>query len=128
MQEDENEDATGEEVNQTIKDCILKAYLDSPISLTTTWRWLCRLGFHYDNRKKSFFVDGHERPDVVFRRNEFCSKYLSNLEPRTHRWIQVTKETVEKWKSENKISEDDAGRGYTYYQDQHSGVPGNEMV
>jgi hypothetical protein len=128
LQEGENKDATGEEANQTIKDYILKAYLDSPISLTTTWRWLRRLGFHYDNRKKSFFVDGHERPDVVFRRNEFCSKYLSNLEPRTHRWIQVTKETVEKWKSENKISEDDAGRGYTYYQDQHSGVPGDEMV
>jgi hypothetical protein len=35
---------------------------------------------------------------------------------------------VKKWKSENKISEDDAGRGYTYYQDQHSGVPGDEMV
>jgi hypothetical protein len=128
LQEGENKDATGEEANQTIKDYILKAYLDSPISLTTTWRWLRRLGFHYDNRKKSFFVDGHERPDVVFRRNEFCSKYLSNLEPRTHRWIQVTKETVEKWKSENKISEDVAGHGYTYCQEQHSGMPGDEMV
>jgi hypothetical protein len=127
VQESKNEGTTGEEENQTIKDCLLKAYLDSPISLTTTWRWLHRLGFHYDNRKKSFFVDGHERPDVVCRRNEFCSKYLSTLEPRTHRWIQVTKETVEKWKSENKISEDDAGRGYTY-REQHSGVPGIEMV
>ena len=49
----------------TIKDCLLKAYLDLPISVTTTWRWLRRLGFHFDNRKKSFFVDGHERPNVV---------------------------------------------------------------
>jgi hypothetical protein len=101
---------------QTIKDCLLPSYLDLPISLTTTWRWLRRLGFHYDNRKKSFFVDGHERPDVVFYRNDFCSKYLSKLEPRTHRWIQVTKETVEKWKSERRILEDaeQTERGYTY--------------
>jgi hypothetical protein len=100
----------------TIKDCLLKAYIDLPISVTTTWLWLRRLGFHYDNRKKSFFVDGHERPDVAFYRNDFCSKYLSKLEPRTHRWIQVTKETVEKWKSERRILEDaeQTERGYTY--------------
>jgi hypothetical protein len=102
---------------QTIKHCLLQLYLGLPISLTTTWQWLRRLGFHYDNRKKSFFVDGHERPDVVFYRgNDFCSKYLSKLEPRTHRWIQVTKETVEKWKSERRILEDaeQTERGYTY--------------
>jgi hypothetical protein len=33
----------------------------------------------------------------------------------------VTKETVEKWKSENRISDDAAGRGYTY-QEQTSGI------
>ena len=51
-------------------------------------------------------VDGHERPDFVFYRNDFCSKYLSKLEPPTHRWIQVTKETVDKWKSERRMSVD----------------------
>ena len=78
-----------------------------------TWRWLRRLGFSYDTRKKSFFVDGHERPNVVCRRNEFCLLYLSKLEPKTHRWIQVPKETVETWKTEKKISDDT--RGYHYH-------------
>jgi hypothetical protein len=27
---------------------------------------------HYDARKKSFYVDGHEREDVVADRTSFC--------------------------------------------------------
>jgi hypothetical protein len=110
--EDENENAN----NRPIQDCLIQLYLDFPISISTTWRWLQHLGFSYDNRKKSFFVDGHERPNVVFRRNEFCTLYLSKLEPRTHRWIQVTKEAVEKWKAEKRIPEDDT-RGYHYHSE-----------
>ncbi|KAI2500095.1 hypothetical protein MHU86_14362 [Fragilaria crotonensis] len=64
------------------------------------------------------------RPNVVFHRNEFCTKYLSKLEPRTHRWIQVRRETVEKWKSEKRISDDVGGQGYSY-QEQPSG---KEMI
>jgi hypothetical protein len=46
-----------------------------------------------------FFVDSHKRPNVVFHRNQICKDYLSTKhEPRCHRWIQVTKETVEQWK------------------------------
>ena len=97
----------------TIRDCLLQVYIECPISLSTTLRWLRRICFSYDTRKKSFFVDGHERPNVVFRRNEFCTLYLTKLEPRTHRWIQVTAETVENWKRDNKVSEHD-NRGYNY--------------
>jgi hypothetical protein len=64
---------------QTIRHCLLQVYLKFPMSLsTTTWRWLRRLGFLYDARKKSFFVDGHKRPNVVFKRNEFCTLYLTS--------------------------------------------------
>ena len=63
-----NEDEDEEDAEAT-KESLLNGYLDCPISFTTAWRWLRCLGFHYDNRKKSFFVDGHERPNVVFHRN-----------------------------------------------------------
>ncbi|KAI2509402.1 hypothetical protein MHU86_5035 [Fragilaria crotonensis] len=102
--QEDNDDSSRVQKNQTIRDCLLQVYLEFPISLTTTWRWLRRFGFSYDARKKSFFVDGHERPNVVFKRNEFCTLYLTKLEPRAHRWIQVTKQTVERWKRENKVS------------------------
>jgi hypothetical protein len=52
--EDENER------NTQIQDYPLQVYLDCPVFISTTWRWLRRLGFTYDTQKKSFFVDGHE--------------------------------------------------------------------
>ena len=68
--------------------------------------WLQRLGYHHDNRKKSsFFVDhGHERPDVVLYQNDSHTHYLSKLEPRMRRWIQVTTQTVQTWKLWNRIA------------------------
>ena len=75
-------------------------YIDSPISLSTIWHWLRRLGFLYNSRKKTFLVDGNKRPNVVFNRHQFCKDYLWKLEPRCHWWIYVTKVTVEWWKHE----------------------------
>ncbi|KAI2504038.1 hypothetical protein MHU86_10400 [Fragilaria crotonensis] len=95
-------------------DYLLWSYVERPVSITTKWRWLKRLGFSYSNRKKSFFVDGLEQPDVVCRRNEFCTLYLKDLEQRMHRWIQVKAETVEEWRREKKISDDNTVRGHAY--------------
>ena len=47
------------------------------------------LGFHYDSRKKSFYVDGHERSDVVASRSAFCTRYLTEYEPYCKRWVQL---------------------------------------
>ena len=52
------EDAGEEEVNcmpqTSIRDCLLPFYLETPISISTTWRWLKRLGFNHDARKNFF--------------------------------------------------------------------------
>ena len=48
------------------------------------------LGFQYDARKKSFYVDGHEREDVIANCTTFCKTYLTELEPYCNRWVQVT--------------------------------------
>ncbi len=47
--------------------------------------------FNYNARKKSFYVDGHERDDVVETRNEFCKHYLTELDPYCKQWVQVPK-------------------------------------
>jgi hypothetical protein len=51
----------------------LKIHRLETMSLTTTWQWMRLLGFQYDTRKKSFYVDGHERDDVVASRSTFAS-------------------------------------------------------
>ena len=48
------------------------------------------LGFQCDTRKKSFYVDGHERDDVVASRSTFCKCYLTKYEPYCNRWIQFS--------------------------------------
>jgi hypothetical protein len=60
------------------------------MSLSTTWRWMRLLGFRYDTRRKSFYVDGHERDDVVASRKEFCKRYLTEYEPHCKRWVQLS--------------------------------------
>jgi hypothetical protein len=47
-------------------------------------------GFRYDARRKSFYVDGHERDDVVANRTLFCNNYLTKLEPYCNRWIHIS--------------------------------------
>jgi hypothetical protein len=42
------------------------------LSLTTVGRWMHYLGYTYDRAKKSFYIDCHERPDVVEERKNFC--------------------------------------------------------
>lgn len=83
------------------------------VSESTAGRWMKRLGFRYQSHQKSFYVDGHERLDVVLHRKAFTEEYLTELEPRCYRWLQVKKSEVETWKKEEKIPSDD-NRGYHY--------------
>jgi hypothetical protein len=101
---------------------IMQRYEEKGISETTAWRWMRRLGFRYDNTKKTFYVDGHERPDVVVHRNWYTTEYLSVLEPRCFRWIQLSKRDAEKLKADHNIETTDE-RGYHYTDDN-----GVEMV
>jgi hypothetical protein len=51
--------------------------LDS-LSLTTAWRWMQLLGFQYDTRKKSFYVDGHECERLLRVETSFADSISPN--------------------------------------------------
>ena len=74
------------------------------------------LGFRYDARRKSFYVDGHERDDVVANRIQFCRNYLTELEPYCNRWIQVSISEA------MTIKALDIGLGHSYFD-----IVGNEQ-
>jgi hypothetical protein len=76
---------------------LLDFYKSKPPSTTTVWRWMRRLGYKYCARKKSFYVDGHERAEQRFHRKEFTEEYLLRLEPYCHRWLQVSKDELDLW-------------------------------
>ena len=49
----------------------LKFQLDiTSICISTVWRCMIFLGYNYDENKKCYYTDGHERPDVVADRND----------------------------------------------------------
>jgi len=55
----------------------------------TVLRWVHYLGFKQDKFKKSFYVDGHEHLSQILHWSKFTTEYLTNLEPRSHRWVQI---------------------------------------
>jgi hypothetical protein len=44
---------------------ILSAYGLTCIDPSTVYRWLQRLGFRYEPRRKGYYVDGHEKPATI---------------------------------------------------------------
>ena len=58
------------------------------------------LGYRYDENKRSYFTDGHERDDVVKYRNDvFLNEYFES-ELRCYRWVTVTKTTEIQFKED----------------------------
>ncbi|KII87524.1 hypothetical protein PLICRDRAFT_112639 [Plicaturopsis crispa FD-325 SS-3] len=78
-------------------------YLDRPevkerlrmkktISLATAKRWMKKVGYRWTKNFKGQYVDGHERDDVVFyRQNVFLPKWV-DVEARTRRWTETNQE------------------------------------
>ena len=97
---------------QTIKHCLLQLYLGLPISLTTTWQWLRRLGFHYDNRKKSFLLMGTRDQmsssieEMTFVQSIFPSLSLGHTDGSRKKLLKSGSQKGEFWNILNKQSED----------------------
>ena len=59
---------------------ILQSYITKPPSLSTVAQWIKICKFSYCPEKKSYYVDGHEKPEQRFHRYEHTKKYLTELE------------------------------------------------
>ncbi len=63
--------------------------------LETVYRWMNVLGFKYEPRKKHFYVDSHNKPEVLaYRDNDWSPRYFER-EYRMHRWIQLRSDEVQ---------------------------------
>eukprot|EP01034_Spumella_vulgaris_P031683 gene31683-39135_t len=67
---------------------ILRTIPNAPVkvSIKTATRWMKVLGFYPKRHGKNYYVDGHERPDVVADRNE---RYLPAMESYSARYLKV---------------------------------------
>lgn len=66
---------------------ILRTIPHAPNSVSeqTARRWMYHLGFHPVKRGKNYYVDGHEREDVVLYRNAFLER-MANYQRRIGYW------------------------------------------
>jgi hypothetical protein len=55
---------------------LLKENQLTKLSMTTVFRWMGRLGFKYETRQKTYYVDGHEKPETKKYRKTMVSQYL----------------------------------------------------
>jgi hypothetical protein len=67
---------------------LLKRFGLTSICLGTVCSWMKKLGFKYEQRRKAYSVDGHERPATVEYHKKFVERYLM-YERRAHQWIQI---------------------------------------
>lgn len=64
--------------------CMRKLYQH----MRTVYKWMEHLGFRYQPRKKCYYVDGHEKTEVIAYRRNFVRRYFKQ-EQRMFRWIQL---------------------------------------
>ena len=94
-QQEWNKGTGDDEIQCLTKKDLLKHYGLRNFGITTAWRWMRALGMRYDERRKNYYVDGHERDDVVVSRWIFIRKYLQR-EIQMHRWVQITEKEMQK--------------------------------
>ena len=69
----------------------LKRHRLTKLCNRTVLNWLHALGFSYEVRRKSYYVDGHEKPGTIRYRWKFIARYFAH-ERRMHRWYQITED------------------------------------
>ena len=72
-----------------------------------------RLGFSFDVRKKSYYVDSHETKENVEYRTEFIAKYFA-YELLAHRWYSISEAKRDEMRASKELSSE---IGYKYEKD-----------
>ena len=76
-------------------DQVLQGSQLKTLHLDTVYRWMNVLGFKYEPRMKHFYVDSHNKPEViVYRDNDWSPRYFER-EYWMYWWIQLRLDEVQ---------------------------------
>ena len=87
------------------------------LTTATIQQWMHRLGFKYEGRKKTYYVDSHEKPENVAYRSSFLERYFL-YEIRAYRWLSLSLEESNKLVEDKQMSD---CVGYKYTQVENDG-------
>jgi hypothetical protein len=69
---------------------LFQRYTEVPLSHKVVLSWVKSIGFYRDSVKKSYYSDGHKKPEQKNHRSRHTHQYLAKMEPLCQRWISVT--------------------------------------
>jgi hypothetical protein len=110
--ENEVKESNKELDQESAREKILKQYGLTNICISIVYKWIKKLGFNYEARKKGYYVDGHKKEETVSYRWHYIERYLQ-YEQRMFRWIQITEEEAKYLEDKGTIKK---GGGYRYNQ------------
>ena len=70
-------------------DNLYESYGLKTLNIKTVQNWMKKLGFKFEPRKKSYYVDTHETAKNIAYRSKFIDTYFE-LELLPHRWYSIT--------------------------------------
>ena len=105
---------------------LLEQYGLKNLSLPTVQRWMKKLGFKYEMRKKTYYVDSHDSNENIEYRTKFVERYFA-YELLAHRWYCIPAAKRDKMVEEGKISKsmgykfekEDGRLFYEFHVDDH---------
>ena len=92
---------------------LLAEYGLHTMNVKTIQNWMRKLGFKYEPRKKTYYVDTHESKENVEYRAKFIKMYFE-YELLAHRWYSITSEKRSEMIKNSEISSE---IGYRYEKD-----------
>lgn len=102
---------------------LLQTYMDKAPSYSTILRWVHIMGYNYSTKSKSYMVDGHEHKPQREHRDKLTAEYITVLETRCHRWIQMLVEEFQERNSNLEEGNKILNTGYTY-----DAINGEKMI
>ena len=100
-------------------DHLLAEYGLRTLNVRTVQNWMKNLGFKYEPRRKTYYVDSHESKENVKYRSKFIEKYFE-YEILAYRWYSITPDTRQQMIEMGKISSEIGYKyeveGETYYE------------
>ena len=80
------------------------------LSVQTIYNWMMKLGFKFEPRKKSYYLDTHESPENIKYRIDFIQCYFQ-YKLCAYRWVSIPNHKAEKIKCDGEI---DIELGFEY--------------